>query len=144
MGDKASQSRVCRVCNLVPCVRLQNLPKFLLLLGGQARREVDFVLDDEVAALAFLLGDGHAEAGISVFAAWLRRAGFVEVDLLAVDGRDGSPPTREGFLQIQSDGVNEVVILALEKRMRFLEERNVSLVYNGYVNDCVDILPLRR
>lgn len=40
--------------------RLQNLLELLLLVESQSCRELDTVLNNEVAPLSSLLGDGHA------------------------------------------------------------------------------------
>jgi hypothetical protein len=90
----------------------QNLSQLGLLDRCQGRGELDVVLEDEVAPRARLLGDGHAEARERLGAAGLRRAGLVEVELLAVDCRYRPLPARQGLLEIEVDAVDEVVALA--------------------------------
>lgn len=104
--------------------RLQNLTEFLLLLSGQTGGEVDLVSDDEVTTLALLFGDGHSQPGVPIFTAGLRGTRLVEVDLLSVDCRDGSLPAGESFFEIQSHSVNEIIVLALKQRVRFLRKKS--------------------
>ena len=52
----------------------------------------------------------------------LCRAATAHWDLLAVDGRYRPLPARQGFFKIQFDGGDEVVVLALEKRVVFLQD----------------------
>lgn len=40
--------------------------------------------------------------------------------MLAVNGRDCASPARQGFLEVERDGVDEIVVLALKQRVWFL------------------------
>ena len=101
----------------------QNLAELLLLCRREAVREVDLVSDDKVTSLARLLRDGHAKTGIPLFSPGLGRTGFVQVQLLALDGCDGPLPTRQSLLEVESDGMYNVVVLALEEWVLFLQNR---------------------
>lgn len=102
------------------CRRSQNLAELLLLRRRQRNGELDVVLDDEVAALPGLLRDGHAERRIYVGAAGLRGARFLKRDVLAVNSSDCAFPSGQGFLEVQVDGLNEIVTVARVQRMWFL------------------------
>lgn len=99
---------------------LQNLAQLLLLGRGETRWEVDLVSDDKVSTLPRLLGNGHTESWESLLATRLCRAALVQVDLLAIDCGHSSLPASEGLLEVQSDGVDNVVVFALVERMFFL------------------------
>jgi len=94
----------------------------LLLRGRQGRGELDLVLDDEVAPLARLLGDGHPQPREPVLAPGLRRDGLSDRDILAVDGRDGAIPAAQRLLEIEFDRVDDIVALADVQRMGFLKK----------------------
>ena len=94
----------------------------LLLRGRQGRGELDLVLDDEVAPLARLLGDGHPQSRESVLAPGLRRDGLSDRDVLAVDGGDGAIPAAQSLLEIELDRVDDIVALADVQRMGFLKK----------------------
>jgi hypothetical protein len=91
------------------------------------------VLDDEVAALALFLGDGHAQAGVRVGRARLRGPGLVDVEVLAVDGGDGALPACEGLFQLEVDRVDYVVAVAGEEGVWFL------LAGGEYVSCCWEL-----
>ena len=52
----------------------------------------------------------------------LCRATTAYWNLLAVDGRYRPLPACQGFFEIQFDGGDEVIVLALEKRVVFLQD----------------------
>ncbi len=73
---------------------LKDIPYLLLLCRGQGCGKLDVIFDDEVSSLTRLFRDGHAEARVRVRATGLGWTTFVEVQLFAVDGVDGSLPAR--------------------------------------------------
>lgn len=79
---------------------LQNLPQLRLLLCRQCRRELDIVLNNEVAALTGLLGDRHAESRVRLSATRLCRPGLVDVQVLAVDRSHSALPACQRLFQI--------------------------------------------
>lgn len=88
---------------------LENLPQFLLLAPSQRCWELNIVLNNEVAPLAWLLGNGHAQRGIRVRAARLGRSRLLDVELLAINGGDSSFPASQGLLEVEVDKVDNVV-----------------------------------
>lgn len=82
--------RIALAQSIITAARLQNLLKLLLLVGRQGGGELDVVLDDEVAPLTSLLGDGHAEVGVDILRTGLRGARLLETDPLVVDSSDGA------------------------------------------------------
>lgn len=70
--------------------------------------------------MARLLGDGHAEAGVRVGATGLSRASLVDVKLLAVDGADGTLPAAESLLEVEVDGLDDIVSFTRVEGMGFL------------------------
>jgi hypothetical protein len=98
----------------------QNLLQPLFLRRAQRHRELNIVLDDEIAALARLLGDWHAQPRVGIRATRLRGARLVNVELLAVYRCDSSLPACQGLLQVEIDGVDYVVAVADEERVWFL------------------------
>ena len=100
--------------------RSQNILELPLLLGSQGSGELDVVGDDEVPSLVRLLAERHAQVGIAIRAAGLRGAGFVDVDLLAVDGGHCASPARESFLQLEVQLQADIVSVAGEDWMLLL------------------------
>lgn len=98
----------------------QNLLQLCLLRWRQRHGKLDVISNDKVAALAGLLRDWHTQSGVGIRAAGLRRAGLVNVEVLALNRRHLPLPARQGFLEIQVDRVNDVVALTGKKRMGFL------------------------
>lgn len=90
------------------------------MLSRKRRGELHVVLDDEVAALAGLLRDGHALAGEAIFAAGLYGAALFDGDLLAVDGVDTPAESGEGLFEVEVDVADEVVVDTLEESVGFL------------------------
>lgn len=115
---------ICRPALVKPSFSkagLQDLFQLFLLIHCQGRRKVDLVPDDEISPLAGLLGDGHAEAGISLFAIGVGRAALFEVQLSTVNGRHLPSPSCQCLLKIESHDVDNIVVFALEKRVFFLQ-----------------------
>ena len=83
-------------------------------------RRLDVHADDEVAALVGLLALGHAEVGEALCEVGSSWAAAADGDLLSVDGLDGSLPTGQRFLEVEGDGMLDVVAFALEERVWFL------------------------
>lgn len=99
---------------------LQDLLQLFLLIHCQGRWEVDLVPDDEISPLAGLLGDWHAEAGVSLFAVGVGRAALFEVQLSTINGCHLPPPSCQCLLKIESHDVDNIVVFALEQRVFFL------------------------
>lgn len=99
---------------------LQNLSQLGLLVGSQARREVDLVLDHKISPLTWLLGERHAKAGIPFLTAWLRGTRLVKAELLAVNRSHLALPASKGFLELQNHSLGKVVIFSLVQRVGFL------------------------
>lgn len=87
----------------------QDLLQLLLLQRRQGGRELDVVGYDEVPSLVRRLAQWHTQVGVGVAAPGLGWASPFKVDLLAVDGSNSAPPTREGFLEFQIDFEVDVI-----------------------------------
>lgn len=94
-----------------------------LLRQCQTRWELDLHLHNHVSPFIFVLTLAlrHTKMWESFPVAWWCGSATTYWDLLAVDGRYRSLPACEGFLKVQFDDGYEVVILALEERVFFLQ-----------------------
>lgn len=99
---------------------LQNLLQLSLLLHRQTRGELDVAHNHEVAPHTRILAVWHAEARERFLGARLCRTGFLELDLLAVNGSDCSSPAGQSFLEFESDCVENIVAVASIEDMWFL------------------------
>lgn len=118
--------------HLKATIASEYLPQRRLLRRRERRREADHVPHHEVAPLAGLLGDGHAQPGEPVLAAGLRGAALLDGQLLAVDGGDAALPAREGLLEVEVHLVDEVVVDALEEGVWFLRPSVLDSRRQGY------------
>lgn len=98
----------------------QDFPQLLLLLRRQRGWELDVVLDDEVAVLTGLLGDGHAEPGVRIGASRLCRTALLNAQVLSVDRCNSSFPPSQRLFEAELDVVDQIVAFSREERVRFL------------------------
>lgn len=92
----------------------------------QCCRELDPDTNNEVTALCRFLALRHTEVRIPFLERWAGRAGAADLELLAVDGLDGSAPAGKRFFEVDIDGVPDVVAFSFEEWMWFLKH-NVSI-----------------
>lgn len=98
----------------------QDLLQLPLLLKSQGRREFNIIRDDEFSSFRWLLGKWHAPTWIVVFGTWLCGTGFLDLDLLAVDGGYGSLPACECLFEIEVYGLVDIVAFAGVEGVFFL------------------------
>jgi hypothetical protein len=97
---------------------LQNLLQLLLLLRREVSWEIDLISNDKITSPTLL--HRHSEVWIYILRARLRWAGFLDADVLVIDGLHGTFPAGQRFLQVELDFADDVVIVASEDGMFFL------------------------
>ena len=98
-------------------------------------------LDDQISALAGVLGQHHSQRGECFCPCGWGWATVGHEQVLAVDRSDLLGPSGEGVSQRDREGDDEVVSLALKQRMRLLANHKVDVLL-GALNLVSDALEL--
>lgn len=98
----------------------QDILEEILLIRGQAGRELDIDANNQITTVAGLLGDHHTPAGVPFLVAGLGRSWLGNTNRFAVNGAHDALPARQGFFESKVDGCHEVVTGALEGRVLLL------------------------
>lgn len=85
--------------------------------ASQASGETDIGTNNQVAAVAGVLGAHHAQTGIMLFVAGLGWTGLTHANGLSVDSADNTFPACQCFLQAEIHRCDKIVTRTLESRM---------------------------